>query len=264
MSEAVTPATADALPVVSSVVPEPAASTAIESPEAATAATPETDEQPRDPSTGRFSKRTEQLTRQIGDLTATKHSLQRQVETLAQRAQTLHKQISEPAQIDPNDFDAQQRDTVSRAVKQDRYEQTVDEVRGLQDLQLQTMKTMFDTKVEAAKERIPDLDTALQTFIQIPISNYACEVIAESDKAPEIAYWLAKNPVEARRIASLTPARQGVEVARIESKVTTNPAKRISQAPPPPNTLQGGSGTTGIDLNTADMATYMKARMGTL
>jgi hypothetical protein len=91
----------------------------------------------------------------------------------------------------------------------------------------------FETKLEAARERIPDLDQAMAAFANLPISDHAADIISDSDKAAEISYFLAKNPDDARRIASLAPHRQAYELAKIEARVSPGQSRRTSNAPPP-------------------------------
>ena len=270
MVETVTPGLPGATPVPA-VDPAIASTTpVVPTPEAPDAATPEAaapevegSEPARDPVTGRFSKRQEQLSRQSGDLVGTKRTLQREVSVLEQRAEALQTSLrQQPANWDQMTYEQQQAHQVNRAIKADRLEQTIDEHKAITGQAAQTTAAVFYAKVEAARERIPDLDQAIHAFGSIPLSNLACEELAESEKAPEIANWLVRNPAEARRIVSLPPHRQVAEIARLEGRLTSVPTKRISQAPPPPQTVSGGAGTSGIDLNTADMATYMRARMG--
>ena len=94
----------------------------------------------------------------------------------------------------------------------------------------------FDAKLDAARERIPDLDTAITEFLKLPgevIDDVAADIITESDKAAEIAWYLGKNPDEARKLANLPPHRKAAEIVRIESKVSQAQARRTSSAPPP-------------------------------
>ena len=52
------------------------------------------------------------------------------------------------------------------------------------------------------------------------------------DKGPLIAYHLAKNEDEAKRIAGLSPTRQVAAIVALEEKIT-KPAKAPSKAPAP-------------------------------
>jgi hypothetical protein len=72
------------------------------------------------------------------------------------------------------------------------------------------------------------------------------EAIREAENGPAIAYYLAKNPAESHRIASLSPVAQAAAIGRLEGKVTV-PTPRTTQAPPPVKTASGGTGTAAFD-----------------
>jgi hypothetical protein len=255
------------------VDPEKIVTPASEAPEAAAAeADPQTEQateqdgQHRDPATGRFAKRTEQLTRQIGELTATKHNLRRQVDALVDRHAALQKQLqTQPQNFDQMTYEQQQAHMVTNAVKQTRLEEVAQEAEALHKQSYAVMAAVYQTKIDAARDRLQGIDQAARLVGSMPLSPVACEVIAESDKAAELTHWLAdpKNEHEVRRILSLPPSSQAVELARQEGRLTApQPTRRISKAPAPVQTVSGGTGTAGVDLNTADMATYMRVRMG--
>lgn len=172
----------------------------------------------------------------IAQITAEKHAAIREAAALRQRLEAL--QNAPKAQVDPNDYDAQQREGVRQVLREETTQQTVqqyqDAVSRAQHAQIET----FQAKVDAARDRIPDLDRSLEAFTRLPVSPHAAEIIAESDVAAEIAHYLANNPREAYDIANMTPAQQGRALARIENRVSL-PTRRTSAAPPPPPTVTG-------------------------
>lgn len=205
------------------------------------------DEQPRGED-GKFKPkstaedRKARIRAEIGGLTAEKHNLARDLGRMHEEAQRLAKQISERAKTDdPNDTAAATR----RAVKEERLEQIGENYkRAAEDLSTKRAQT-FERKLEDARERIPDLDAALEDFARLPVTEAAADLIADSEKSAEIAYFLAKNPAEAHRIARLPNHLQGAEIARIEAKVSTAPqARKVSNAPPPPTMINGSSSPT--------------------
>lgn len=258
----------DATPTPAQITPPPAAPTDdqaaaplptdTETPPAAEGSD-DAGDQPRD-AKGRFAKRTEQLHQQIGQLTAEKRSIQREVAMLNEQAARLRASLEKPDPIDPSDYAAQDEARTRRAVKAERLDQVQDELAERQIRAHELRKEAFLTKAEAVRERLPDIDQALQQFAALPVSQAAADVIADSEKGVEIAYWMAKNPQEARRIHALPFHLQAAEIARIEGRVSSNPVRRISQAPPPVQTVSGGVGSPGVNLETASFADYEKAR----
>lgn len=92
------------------------------------------------------------------------------------------------------------------------------------------------------------------------MSDHAADLIAESDKGAEIAYWLGKNPHEATRINHLPPHMQGAEIARIEARLSTVSTRKTSNAPTPPPVLNGQTAPGVKDPSSMSMAEYAKWR----
>lgn len=222
--------------------------------------TAEAEAKPRDPETGRFAKRTEQLQSQISDLTAQKRGLERDIQAQIRQAKALENQWKQASNVDPANFEANESARTQRAVIGVQHglvqEQAAETARRIAENRGAT----FMAKVDAARERIPDIDTTLRSFASLPVSDVAADLIAESDKSVEIANYLGRNPHEAHRIAQMHPAYQGAEIARIEARVSAMPMKRISQAPAPVSTVSGGSGNPSPDLGSLSMKDYIKAR----
>lgn len=113
-------------------------------------------------------------------------------------------------------------------------------------------RQVFEAKVDAVKDRAPD---ALAKFYAVPCSTMMADYLAESDKAGELAMHLGSNPHEARRIAELPPARQAIELAKIEGKLSSAvEVRRVSQAPAPSETrLKGGASPVAFDQGKASV-----------
>lgn len=260
MTETTTPASAASPVALDSVsVPVPPAAVppttdAPAQPEAATepakTAEPEksadeSSEQPRGED-GKFKpkqtakERQERIRQDIDRLTAEKWSTQRQVAALQAEAMRLQRQLQE--QQSPDDpYDA--RHATRQAVREDRLEQTVEAARSAAHAVDTARAQMFQAKIEEARERVEGLDEGLQQFARLPVSSpEMADLIAESDRAPELANFLGRNPQEFYRIARMPAHLQGAEIARLEMRVSTPPAARkTSNAPPPPPMINGSS-----------------------
>lgn len=163
---------------------------------------------------------------------------------------------------DPTKFQA---DLTSHAVKKARAEELKEEVTEARTQAEEARISAWREKVETVKDRFPDFDSVAHNP-QLPVSATMADVISEHDNGPAILYYLGKNPEEARRISSLPPARQGLELGRIEAKVSVPPPKRTSTAPPPAPALAGGGSpaTTPSLENMAmeDFAATLLKRLG--
>lgn len=229
------------------------AATPAETPSATTEPTETDPEQPEkddQPKRNRVSER-------INQLTAEKRAAQREAAALRSRLEAL--QRTQPAQIDPNDYDAVQREGVRQVIREETAQQTAQQYQDAVERARQATIDSFNTKVDAARERIPDIDRSVQDFMRLPVSQHAAEIIAESDVSAEIAHYLAHNPGEAHRIYMMTPAQQGRELARIEAKVSL-PIKKTSKAPPPPPSITGAQPARQKTAQEESTLEYMERR----
>lgn len=247
MSETATPAVADAitpaniLAPASVPVPVPATDKAATAPPEAAPA-PADKEGPAEDAAKEDDPKRNSAKARISELYGEKKAAERKADLAIREAAELRRQLQEIHQnTDPNDWQQQQRADVRSAVKEERLTQlnqeAVNSAREVADLR----ERGFMAKVDAARERMPDIDDALRTFAQLPVSDYAADIISESDKAAEISYFLAKNEGEARRIASLPPHKQAYELAKIEARVSPAVPRRTSNAPPPVPMVGGSS-----------------------
>lgn len=212
---------------------------------ATTEAKVDTPEAPKDPTTekpeGEEPKRNKVSSHdRINQLTAEKHSAMREAAALRRQLEALQK--APRPQVDPNDYEAQQRENVRGVFREEQAQQTVNQYEQAVQRARAAQVDTFYAKVEGVRERIPDIDRSIQTFSQLPVSDHAAEIIAESDVAAEIAHYLANNPREAFDIYQLSPAQQGRALARIEQRVSL-PARRTSSAPPPTPMVTGAQAT---------------------
>jgi hypothetical protein len=144
------------------------------------------------------------------------------------------------------DFKADQRDALRAAV-------------DARANQAQVVKT----QVEAARAAHDDYDQVVND--QVKISAAMAEVLVASDHGAEIAYFLGSNPDEAARIFTLSPARAGAELAKIEASLdltkASTPVKSKtaqSKAPNPPKILNGSGGNADAQPDPKDFAAWNK------
>jgi hypothetical protein len=229
---------------------------------------PKTDapEQPRGPD-GKFvaHPRTEKLQNQINTLTAEKRQTEREVARLKAEAADLAKQLQQPANIDPADFEAQTAHRVRHEIKSDRLEQTAAQVRALEAKAIDAGARILNAQVEELRQHIPDIDTIFLPSEQggPMISQVMAEAISRSENGALVAYHLKKNPSEAARIAQLDPVSALMAIGQLSAGVSApkNQMKRISQAPAPVQTVSGGTASPSLNLETASFKDYEQARL---
>lgn len=116
----------------------------------------------------------------------------------------------------------------------------------------------YQERVAKALSKYEDFED-LTSDPNLPITEDMADYIRESDEGPEVAYWLAKNPQEASRIAQMNGRDADRALARIEARISTPasaPAapKPVTNAPPPPPTV-GTAASTGKPPLSDDVST---------
>lgn len=108
--------------------------------------------------------------------------------------------------------------------------------RATQQQQRQANAT-FEDRAEKARAKYADFDIIFKHPNEggPAISDPMKAVIQESELGPDIAYHLAKNPDESRRIWGLSPLAQARELGKIEATLSQKAAegKKPSSAPEP-------------------------------
>lgn len=133
----------------------------------------------------------------------------------------------------------------------------------------------WEKRQQAAITSIPDYaETVGASDVQIP--GYVEQALLESEQGPEIAYYLALHPEEAKRIAAMKPLAAIRRITQLErdltdvaadeqddkkpaAKAVADPPKK-SRAPEPINPVRGAvSANLGP---TSDFAEYRRRRQG--
>ncbi len=122
-------------------------------------------------------------------------------------------------------------------------------------------------RVSKAQEKYPDYKDVAESpnvTVTIPMA----QAILHSEHGPDIAYHLGKNPEEAKRIASLNPVQQLVEVGLIVAKLTAPapapavpaPKPAVSAAPKPIKPLESKASPVAKSPEEESMEEYAARR----
>jgi hypothetical protein len=112
--------------------------------------------------------------------------------------------------------------------------------------QKQSRHEAFIAKAESFATTTPDFEEVAFNP-RLAITETMATVLDQSDQGPQILYHLGKHPEEAMRIAGLSDYQVGLEIGRLEARVTLPQPKTVTQAPPPIRPLSGGSGSAIVD-----------------
>ena len=97
----------------------------------------------------------------------------------------------------------------------------------------------YNDRVAAFKDTVPDFDEVFADVGEVQLAPELTQGILESSNGPALAYHLAKNTKEVKRLNALTPYQRLMELGKLEASLAkgttkTEPAKKISSAPAAP------------------------------
>jgi len=121
-----------------------------------------------------------------------------------------------------------------QAAKSAKVEAEKDRVEAERRSQIESVQRSWNEKVAKAAEKFPDFEDVVYAD-DVTITPVMSQVILHADNGPELAYHLGQHPDEAKRIASLDPPRQALEIGKLAASLVEKPA--VSKAPPPIRTV---------------------------
>jgi hypothetical protein len=142
------------------------------------------------------------------------------------------------ANAKPDVKDFQTYDAYIEALSDWKYEQrraderVADQERSRKAAEKEILK-QHASRVTKAKESLTDFDDVMAEAKDLPISRDMHNAIVTSDLGPELAYRLAKDPGEVKRIAALPPLRQVAEMGKIEAAIEAEAAAAKAKAEKP-------------------------------
>ncbi len=136
---------------------------------------------------------------------------------------------------------------------------------------IQEVKTKYESLVERGIDKYEDFEDIVLKGAEEEswrLSPEAALMLTDSSSGEDVLYYLATNPAEAERIASLPVVLQAREIGKLESRFAntdgaqseTKPAKKpvVSGAPGPIKAARSSSGTFVAKADTTDFAAYKR------
>jgi hypothetical protein len=203
--------------------------------------------------------------RRIDELTRQRHEAERRASELEQRLQQLQSGTQSSGQApatkpDPRQFE-DYGDYVAALTKYEAAQllgqRDQQQAQALQQQRQQLTQQAEQARAEAWTERqtaartaLPDYDTVMAAAANVHVSAAVQDALLDSDRGPELAYHLAKNPAEAQRLNGLSPRQVDREIGRLEERLSRPATPPVSKAPPPLKPLGGGG--SGVANATPD------------
>jgi hypothetical protein len=167
---------------------------------------------------------------------------------------------NETGQVDWVKF---QKDTSTFAAKQAVAEERARQAQERGEAEQAEAAARVKANADKARKAHPDFDKVMSSIANTDadrVPQFVLNYIFESETGAEIAYHLAKNPEESKRIAQLKPILGLAELGKLADTLSkpanpnngataaTPPARERGGAPPPITPLSGsGSGSVNTD-----------------
>jgi hypothetical protein len=231
---------------------------------------------PLEPRQARANKQSAQD--RIGELTRKRHEADRRAAAAERRAEEAERKLSgfgqgdkpvndqEAGPPDPTKYRYGETDPgfIRDLARHEAKEAYAAEAReSAARAQAQQVEQTWRSREDAFAAEKPDYFDKVYAD-DLPMTRAMTDAIVTSDEGAAVAYHLASNPDEARRIAALSPLAQIREIGRLEGKFaaekSAQPAgeqpKKISDAPTPPPQGRGQGGRFKVAADTDDFAAF--------
>lgn len=229
-------------------------------PESSTGAADAAPEGPPKKKSGGFQKRIDKLTRTVYELEA--------------KLQAKEQQDAPKPEVEPARESFETIEDYQRALSEFTAKRVIGEFRAKEELtrreleartETERRRSTWESHVEKASEKYDDGEDMMSHFMsEITLAPAALEGILESEVGDDIAYHLAKNEAEYDRIRKLSPARQAIEIGKLEVKLQT--PKSAPRAPAPIETVKTSSrvadGEYHSDMSDEEYDKYRQRRKG--
>jgi hypothetical protein len=192
--------------------------------------TPEVEADPQNRLTG-FERRVKKLTSQ-------KEAAEREAEYWRKHVTAPPPPAPAPADKKPVFSDYNDLELYTEAASQWTAAQAVREALAQRDRETgsRTVLERYQQRVEQFKAATPDFEQAFEDIEDVQLEPDLLQAVLEAEEGPAIAYHLAKNLPEVRRLNSLPPSQRLMALGRLEAQVSAGrpapaPKKAVSAAP---------------------------------
>jgi hypothetical protein len=125
----------------------------------------------------------------------------------------------------------------------------------------QLVNQAWSEKVMDAKSRYADFEQ-VALAPDVPITPAIADLLKQSDKGPDLAYWLGMNKAAAAEIAALSktqPVLAAMHLGRLEASLSA-PSPRMTPQTPEPIAPVRGKAQAVVNPDKLSMAEYIAAR----
>jgi len=207
------------------------------------------------------------IEKRLAKLTAKKYEQADKIAALERQKQELESKLASQAPKTREDF-ASEEDFIDYKVNSQldsrlQEQQFTQQAEQIKQQQASVQAEMWNERVSSVTEEIPDLLDVVGS-VDIPMPVDALQVISESDQGPQMAYYLAKNPMEAQQLNYMDQRSRDRKLMQLEMELkmgvkTVGTAKPVTQAAPTPKSSGGRAGAPA-SMENLSTEEWMKAR----
>ena len=225
------------------------------------------EDKPGDSDPSRSQLRRQQRRREVEEASARADAAETKARELEAEVASLKAANKADADTPPKEEDFEDHDefivalsthTAKQAIRQEEAERRETEVQTQRETVAADKAERFKASIAEAQGKFKDYDEVALSD-KVAVSEHMMSALVESDKGPELLYWLGSNLDEAKRLSQLDLPNAARELGRIEARLESPIPKTVTNAPPPPKTIKGG-GTPKKSLSEMSMSEYRKAR----
>ena len=120
-----------------------------------------------------------------------------------------------------------------------------------------TIVETFKDRANGVRKFVKDFDAVMQSASVAPENAETKMLILESDKGPQLAYYLAKHPDKVHELNAMPARKQLAEIGRLEARLSTPKPKTVTKAPAPVPPLTSSAAPKDKTIDEADKAEKM-------
>lgn len=206
--------------------------------------------------------------KRIDALTAEKHQERREKEAAKAQAAALLEQLAEARKPSAA---ATSADPAAQAAASSKPEISLSEAeiearataKADEIARVRAFTKACNDTYNAGKDEFDDFDRTINTFSMFNgIPNSVLDIVTDMPKGHAVLYALGKDPDLIEKVVKMSPAKQALELARLEAGLNKPVAKAISNAPAPVKPLDG-SGRSEEDPSKMSMEDFVAWRAKT-
>ncbi len=172
--------------------------------------------------------------------------LTQQIYQLRERAEAAEAQIQTP-QLEPGkslaDFEYDEGKFAAYLGQLTKAEAAAEAEQAANREMAMRRRAALDAREHEFAAKVPDYMTVTRD-LSVPLNDVIISGVESSEKAPEVLYYLAKHPEEAMAIAQMHPLDAARELGIIEASKLKPLKPPLSEAPPPPPTIEAETAKT--------------------